>query len=499
MDIAYSADYKFVSAQNAVKGRRYYCPVCSGELHFYSGRKNTPHFRHGKGVPSEVKENCELYSQNFGEFSIYDEEFSAQQKVRLLLEKSDNIYKFSLKFPLLKKVYLEMQLKNLYFSYHCKQIKDFELNTVRLLPTRKMNEIKVPLLEQYSLIASNEQYERRIGLRISGNYDPFEDGPLIFKEIQGQYISIPYRKIVLSGKFFVVSMKPIISINENLTLVNKVEMEQFYIYEFIMPISYTDDLQRWFTINLYYSLIPATCHLDILAPINFKKIGTIIEMTSKESVWVLTNVGERPLDQKLIIIDPSNQRRTLKVSSHRSILIRLEEYGDYLLYLDQEMTELITVRYVPTIEFKTNSFGKLNVNNQDVLFELKELSADEIKIHADFPTMVYSQSELTYEINKDTIAKFYEPVRIDLPRIWSLTTKNPESKSNIINLEQLYTIYEKQHIYPKIIVDIETVNYLIQIVSKSDFSYRDKLLLSIRRMGIRMPRPVLEIIEIGRN
>lgn len=499
MDIAYSADYKIISAQNAVKGRRYYCPVCNGELHFFPGKKNAPHFRHGKDVPSEVKDNCELYSQNFGEFHIYDEEISARQRVRLILEKNGDEYRFSLKFPLIKKVYLEMQLNNLYFSYRCKQIKELDLNTVKLLPTRKMNDVMVPLLERYSLVASNEQYEKKLGLKISGDYNPFEEGPLIFKEIQGQYISIPYRKIFLSGRFFVVSKKPIISINENLELVNHITMEQFYIYEFIMPISYTDDLQRWFTINLYYSLMSATCHLDILSPTNFKKIGTTIEITSEKSVWQLTNIGERPFEQRLIIIDPSNQRRMLNVSSNKPILINLKEYGDYLVYLDQEMSELITVRYVPSIKYKTQTFGKLNVNNHEVLFGVQELNADQIKIHADFSMMIHSQSEIFYEIKKDTMATFHAPIRIDLPRLWSLTIKNPAYKINGMQLEKLFAIYEKQHLYPKIIGDFKIVNYLIQIVRESDFKHRDKLLLSLRRMGIRIPKPVLEIIEIVRD
>lgn len=95
MNIAYTADYQLITTQDAVKGRRYFCPSCNEALHFYPGRKNTPHFRHGKGVSDEVKAVCELYSQSVGEYSMYDQELKARQRVRLVLKGKTKITCFN--------------------------------------------------------------------------------------------------------------------------------------------------------------------------------------------------------------------------------------------------------------------------------------------------------------------------------------------------------------------------------------------------------------------
>lgn len=493
MNIAYSADYKIVFAANAIKGRRYYCPVCNGKLHFYPGKKNVPHFRHGKGVSKEVKNNCELYSAKFSEFNMYDQEFEASQGVRLVLEKNNSEYSFSLKFPLIKKFHSDMQIHNLYFSYKCKQLKNFELNTVNLLPTRKLNCIPVPLLEKYSLVSSDEQYERKLELKISGDYSPFENGPLVFKEINGQYVSIPYRKIFLSGRFFIVIKSQIMRIHKNLDLLNYIKLDDYHVYEFIVPLSYTDDLQRWFTINLNYSLMPATCHLDIVSPVHFKKIGTRIEITSQKSVWKLTNIGERPFKQRLVVINPSNDRETFSVSNEEEILINLKGYGDYLVYLDQEISELLTIRYVPSIEHTIHSVGNLNVNKNNVLFKVSELHTESVTIQADFPVSINSQEEILYKIKKDTVIDLHSPVRIDFPRVWSLTVVSEDHVKH--KIEDLYNIYETHRLYPKVICDFKMIDYIVRIVKKSNFKYRDKLLLSIRKLGINVPSPVLQIIK----
>lgn len=495
MDIAYSADYRIVSADKAVIGRKYYCPVCNGKLEFVPGRRYAPYFRHGKGVPSEIKENCELYSKKFGEFNIYNQEFAERQKVRLIIEKQEREYIFKLKFPLINREDMQMQLNNLYFSYQCKEIPDFDLNTAQLLPTRKTNEYKVPLLEKYSFYASNEINEKKLGLKISGDYNPFENGPLIFKEIQGQYISVSYNKITLSGRFFIISKTPLISIHHELDLVNKVQIGTFILYEFIMPIKFTDELQRWFTVFLNYSLLPATCHLDIVSPINFKKVGTTIEITSSRSIWRLTNIGERPYEQNLIILDSFNNRRMLRVSSDKDIHINLEKHGDYLIHLDQEVTDIITVRYVPKIKFEKKCFGNVRVNDNEVLFNVKELKASQVKIYSDLDMMIFSSKEMFYEIKKDTQTSSEAPIRIDIPRLWSLTIKKPVEKNIEDVVELLFDIYEKQYLYSKIICDMNILNNLIKIVNESEFIYKEKLLLMVYKMGLRIPYPVLNLIK----
>lgn len=495
MDIAYSADYQLITTQDAVKGRRYFCPLCNGALHFYPGKRNTPHFRHGKGVPDEVKAACELYSQGVGEYSMYDQELRARQKVRLVLKKEGQDYMFQLNFPLIKQFNVNMQLQNLYYTYYCEQIPDFEFNTIRLLPARAASEHEVPLLGKYRLYCSNERYEKIVGLQISGDFEPFIAGPLIFKEIQGQYISIPYRRITLSGKFFVVSLRPLISIHSDVEIVSQERYEEFHIYELIMPIAFSDELQKWFTRILYYTLLAATCHLDLCSPVSFKKIGTIIEVNSFRSTWLLTNIGERPIEQRIIMIEPSKNRQVFKIQSDQKIDITLRAPGDYLLYVDQEVSDFITVRYNPSLIYNRNFSGEAIFDNKDILFKINQLHAEQIELQTNLSIAIQTKSDINYEIKYGGKNTFNAPIRIDFPTLWSINVKEPSALLNSIAFEEILKLYENNHLYPKVICLIDDVLFLNNTVMNSTYVYKDKILYYIRRLGIRMPKPIVEIIK----
>lgn len=266
-----------------------------------------------------------------------------------------------------------------------------------------------------------------------------------------------------------------------------------------MPIAFTDDLQNWFIRVLNYSLLAATCHLDLISPVDFKKIGATIEISSSKSIWQLTNIGERPFEQRLIMIDPDHHRKMIGVSSNRKITLNLKDHGEYLIYLDQEISDFITVRYVPFINYKLGNIGEVRVNNNDILFKIHELNTEQIKIQSDLSMIINSNSELFYEIKKGTINKFNAPIRIDFPRLWSLNVKNSAKMSDENLLDELQDIYEKCYLYPKIICELKDVNMIIKVVNESEFKYKEKLLFSIRRFGVQIPKPVSELIKKMRD
>ncbi|WP_411738909.1 hypothetical protein [Peribacillus sp. S4] len=495
MDRAYTADYQLITALQAIKGRLYFCPRCNGALHFYPGTKNTPHFRHGKGVPEEVKAACELYSQSLGEYTMYDQELAARQRVRLVLKKQDEEYIFQLKFPLINQLNVNMQRHNMYYTYHCEQISEFQLNTVRLLPARPACEQDVPLLARYTFKCTNERYEKMLGLHISGMFEPFSDGPLIFKDIQGQFNSIPYRKITLSGRFFVVSATPLIYIHSELEVVSRIRYEQFYIYELIMPIEFSDDLQTWFTRILYYTLLAATCHLDILPPVSFKKIGTIVEINSHKSFWLVTNIGMRHMEQRVILVHPNNRRQVLKVPKNQIVELNISDSGDYLLYVDQEVSEILTLRYTPILEHTRNFKGQAIIDNKDALFTIRELHEEKIEFETDLSVLVHTETDINYEIKHGGKNTFKAPIRIDFPTLWSVNVQQPVSLTNRIAFENILSLYEKHYLYPKVICLVEEIRLLESIVMNSAFVYKDRILYYIRRFSIRAPKPIVEIIK----
>jgi hypothetical protein len=496
MDRAYSADYQLINAQQAIKGRSYFCPICNGALHFFPGTKNTPHFRHGKGVPEEIKAACELYSQSLVESTMYDQEFLACQGVRLVLKKKDNEYIFQLKFPLIKQSNVNMQRYNMYYTYHCEEISEFQLNTVRLLPARPASEQEVPLLCRYTFKCTNERYEKMMGLHISGMlFEPFKDGPLIFKEIQGHFNSIPYRKVTLSGRFFVVTVAPLINIHSDLEVVSQIRHEQYYIYELIMPIAFSDELQKWFARNLYYTLLAATCHLDILPPVSFKKMGTSVEVNSHKSFWLVTNIGMRHMEQKVILVHPNNRRQVFRVPNNQIVELDITDPGNYLLYVEQEVTEILTLRYTPKLEYSRNFKGQATIDNKDALFTIRDLQVEQIEFETDLSVLLHNETDINYEMKNGGKHTFNAPIRIDFPTLWSVNVQPPIGLSNKKTFESILNFYEKHNLYPKVICLVEEIRLLQSIVMNSAFVHKDKILYYIRRFGIRVPRPIVEIIK----
>lgn len=496
MDRAYTADYQLIKAENAVKGRKYFCPACNGELHFYPGTINIPHFRHGKGVPKEVKDACELYSQNLDERNMYDQEYIARQSVRLVINEYNGEYQFELKFPLLQQSNIRMQNNDMYFNYHCEQIPDFQFNTVRLLPARQDCEIEVPLLSKYTFYCTNQRYEKMLGLRVSGNFEPFIDGAVIFKEIQSQFISIPYRKLTLSGRFFIVSLAPLISIHPDITVITKNRQMQYFIYELVMPLDFSDDLQNWFARIIGYTLLTSTCHLDIIKPVSFRKIGTTFELNCPKSSWLVTNIGIRHMEQRLILIKPNNRREVIKVPLNRIVELNLSERGDYLLFVDQELTEMLTVRYSPVkLKHLPNFRGQASINKIDTLFKIRELRKEKIELETDLGFYVQTDNDLNYEIKYGGKYFLNSPLRIDFPTLWSVAFQNPSEVSNDISVDDIFRIYESYQLYPKVVCTINDLQQLESAVRKSNYVHKEKIIYFIRRFGIRVPKPISKIIK----
>lgn len=158
MDRAYTADYKLVFANEAVKGT-YYCPSCNGILIFCQGENRVSYFRHKSENSKAVKEACELYSRNFSGNSIYDNELRARQKVRLALLKRVAEFQFELKFPLLN----QMQNNNQYITFSIEEVKDCVIHSIHLHPSRKKLNYSVPLLGRYMIRSSDEILEKKWG------------------------------------------------------------------------------------------------------------------------------------------------------------------------------------------------------------------------------------------------------------------------------------------------------------------------------------------------
>ncbi|MDN7228187.1 competence protein CoiA family protein [Planococcus sp. N064] len=487
MDKAYTSEYYIVDARDAVSGKNYYCPNCNGKLHFYPGRQRIPHFRHSKGVPREQKELCELYTRS-NTYSLLHEEFVARQQIRMVIEKENNNFVFKMKFPIIQRNLLDLQIYDKYFNYYCVEINDFSLNSINLLPSRLNNDVKISLLRKYTFKSSNEQYEKILGLRVSGNYEPFREGPLVFKEMSGQYISIPYRKITLSGRFFVVSLV-VISFDDEMEVLSKKQSGKFFIYEVLMPIGISEKLQIFFERSLKYILLPATCHIDLVSPSTFKKRGNTIEVSSKETKWQITNMGDTFSNQKIIIENKSFERQVITLNNMSQFNLSLID-DEYNIYIDRGISEIKTVKKVYHIKHSNTFKQELLLKDTNVLFDRKVFRKNEvIEVQSTLPYYISSSQEIDHKINTKERLALNNVTQIIIPTLWSIKVESGNDKG-ALDLTYIYSIYKNHKLYPKVLCTIETIQILINKVRTSKFNEKNKLLYLIRLIGYKVPRPI---------
>lgn len=492
MEVAYTSDCKIINASEAISGKKYYCPVCNGRLHFYPGKKRIPHFRHAKGVPLEQKERCELYAgtNNHG---LYAEEVYARQRIRLAIEKVNNNFVFKLKFPIIHKDLLNMQIYDKYFDYYCTELKEFKLNSIQLLPSRMHTDVKVPLLRMYTLRSTNENYEQVLGLKVSGNYEPFREGPLIFKEISGQYLSIPYRKLIVSGRFFIVSPS-ILSFPDELEVLSSNFCDRYFIYEILMPIEITDKLQRFFENNLKYTLLSATCHIDLVSPNNFKKSGNSIQVSNSETIWQITNMGETFKSQKVIIENKSYERQIINLNGENKFKVTLTE-DEYNIYLDEGISENISLKKVSQIDHQRIFKQNLLINNENVLFNRKFFGgAESVYVAASLNYYISNNEEIDYKGVGEVTTPWPNPSRVAIPTLWSIEFEL-ESTEESIDFLFIYKVYKNHKLYPKVICRLKSIQKLMDTIRQSKFKHKNQLLNHVRLLGYKVPQPIAACIK----
>lgn len=257
MHYAYNSENNLVSANKALKYEIYECPVCGGKLSFHPGKKNKPHFRHKDYVAKEIEKLCELYVPTPSLFNYFEEEDLANQRIRVVICPINNGYSFSLRFPSIEDKFTPRVIfDDIYFNYYCEEVDSFILNNKRLLLSIDECLVNVPLKETYTITCDNPKFEKLLDLNASGKYELFEKGPLLFKNIQGEYRSVHYRQLTLMSRFFVITKLKLKNIPRSIEIISINEINQLYLYDLVMPENLDEELVNWFYKELNYTLLP---------------------------------------------------------------------------------------------------------------------------------------------------------------------------------------------------------------------------------------------------
>lgn len=497
MDRAYTADYRLIFTNEAKKGKTYFCPSCNGVLDFYPGKYNKPHFRHKRGVPEEIRQACELYSPTLSTFNNFEQEELANQQVRLVVMPNNSSYNFFLRFPCIESKFTSRVIyDDLYFTYYCDEIENLNLNNKNLLSSINECLMEVPLKESYTFTCDNLKYEKILNLQISGKYEPFKNGVLIFKNIQGEYRSIQYRQITIEGRFFIMSKSSLVNIPENIEIILSIKIGDIYLYDLVMPRSLDENLKKWFNKELHYTVLPTTSYLDLIRPVRFKKLGSIYEVLSDVCELRLTNMGIENVNSRICILSPLGEIKKVRPSEQGVISLNLFYSGDYRIWVETGISEIYTIRKKDSIINQYKNSKYFAISDESNLLNSKIIYSDKIDISTNIPFTLHNTSEICYLYKNGGNFTIESPAILTLPRILKVELRNQLQEGSVaINWDVILSVLIAAKKYPKRIYNRNLMWKLKNILQESEYTHKKFLLSLIRKQGVYVPEPIINELE----
>ncbi|WP_342543130.1 hypothetical protein MHH33_05160 [Paenisporosarcina sp. FSL H8-0542] len=497
MEYAYTSENKLISSSEAFKRGDYECPVCRGRLNFFPGKSNKPHFRHTKDVPKAIKQACELYSFTLSTFNHFEQEELANQQVRLVVTPNNSSYNFSLRFPFIEAKFTSRVIyDDLYFNYYCDEFDNLTLNNKSLLFSINECLKEVPLNELYTFSCDNPKYEKMLNLHISGKYEPFRNGALLFKNIQGEYRSIHYRQLTLEGRFFIMSKYSLRNIPKNIEVISSTKINRIYLYDLVMPEILDENLQNWFNKELHYTVLPATSYLDLIKPIRFKKIGSTYEVLSDECELLCTTKGIQIANPMICIVSPLGELKRFRLSEEGIISLKLVSSGDYRLTVEAGVSEVYTIRKKEKIVNNTPYSKHFTISDENYLLNSKTIYSDSIEISTNLPFNLHNTTEICYPYKYGGDHNIQAPAILSLPRLWKLELRDPlQEVLTKINWDIILHIFIAAKKYPKKVYSRSLMKKLESELQKSEYQHKKFLLSLIRKQSVYVPEPIINELE----
>lgn len=494
MDKALTSEYKIITADKAAKRQIYFCPCCKEELIFASGQVYTPYFRHRQSAQDEMR--CELYSEGVQFTNLNELEIEAMQQIRLEIDVTQNGFQFFLHFPLIKQKFERIVDKDhLYFNIHCKEENKW-LNSIMLLPSRQQNHLAVDLKERYTITVDNGKIEKLLELKIAGVFTPLLNDTIIFKQINGSFSQVLYPTLTLIDRFFILSKKPLI-IHKRINVLNEACIENMYLYECLMPIEFSEDLQNWFLRILKYKLLPSKYHLDLMSPVSFNRRQGVFEVTAKSVELLLSHIDSKPLKSLAVIFTTNEQRRVVEVPESGILSVSLKKEEIYTVYMLNEIGEMITVKRVNTLTQETSYMPQLSINQDSVVFKKKLVYTDkESIISSDTSFVVYPPDNKPYKLDQIKHLQIPQNTTLHIPYIWSVhvTESKMEIKDDSLFNKLLY-LYKLKGKYPMNFLSLQQYKLLKSIIVESNFREKEKLLFYIDANRNRVSKPIIEVLN----
>jgi hypothetical protein len=496
MDMAMTIDGRSVFASSARKGVRYFCLNCGNEAIFARGEINRPHFRHKDAKNKREVLQCEYYVSNYSNYEnakIYDNEFLTRCRVRLELCEDDGKWGLYLRFPVIKpEFHALVDRHHLHFQIRCEE-EDRQFSSSNLLGFQSAYKIPVRIRNAYTISVSEPKIEERLQLKISGIYRPFENSVLLFKFVQGSLLHVPYRNVILSGRFFVLTKKAL-KIPEELRLIGRQKIEDWVLHELLMPDKLSDSLKDWFSRELRINLLTAAAHLDLVQPNVFRFNNGLVEVTGKSVELLITHNGISPQVTMIHVIDPYGRQNRIS-TKERLFRIDLALPGLYSIYFANQHGEMLELNCVSHLQQEACQPLFVEANGEQILFSERELTSREITLTANCPVTVYLKKGKPSVLKRPNQVNLVQVERIHLPFFWSIRFREEVAPTINDVVPRLLEMLEQRAKYHEVYLGSRRFRDLREMVAKSSHPRKNRLILLLNMKPNVVPRGLLTILQ----
>ena len=497
MELAMTSDGQRIHARFAVKGVPYWCLNCGSDVIFARGEKNRPHFRHPSAKKRHEVLQCENYVSNFSKdmdyLKINENELQTRSQVRLELCNDDGKWNLYLRFPVIKSDFHSLiDREQLYFQVCCVE-EEHEFNSIHLLGFDGAYKIPVRVRDAYTISVSNPDIERRLQLKISGVYQPFEGKTLLFKFLQGSLLHVPYQNVMLNGRFFILS-KSMLEFPQELIQIQMHKMEDYVLYDLQIPDEVSPFLIDWFSRVLKINLVSATSHLDLLEPSVFRLNNGLTEVKEDSVKLLLTFKGSKPNVNWITVIDPDGKRQVIH-KSERIIEVSLPKLGLYVIYLINQRGEMFEVRRVPNIVHGTCKPLVVVANNQQLMFSETTFSEQRIRLTANCPVTVYPTDGKPYALERPDNVELDRVARVHVPFVWSVKRQAPTSDAPETIMSLMLELLERRSKFKDVYLGMPRFRQLCQLISSTSYPQKNRLLLLLNMRRGFVPASILPILQ----
>lgn len=439
--MAITLEGKYVSIQQAVRGKEYFCLNCKERLFPSFGDKNIHHFRHFNKKDRAALKECELYSSGDSSYEVLYNEQSYENFVRFTI---DQAFEFKIILPYLEEEqFSKMNLDNLYFNV---QIEDKKIFSSDLGRKSKIRYFNVPLEQEYQVCIDEKKNAEQLKYNIGDKYSLIQKKVLLFKKMKGEFINIPYQKTNLSDEFYLIS-KNRLDWSDELILINKKIINGIYVYHFYLE-ELTDSLVGWFKRETDYIVVHNRKWIDLFYPVRFQYSYDAILIDTEQIQLKITDSMRTDV---LTILDHTREK-ILKQSPDKNGNLKydLKLNNIYTFQLNNELSNELTIKRVQKIHQCSSYMPLVQINKQPYDFKVINM----------FNSIYTTESDLYFKV----FMKYCYPYQ---------TKEVSDVLPNIIHFPYLGTIYEAEKVNKSFCGLLELKTFINQnkyiVVKNSEF------------------------------